>query len=502
RARDRHRAHLRAHARRVRRRADGGRQPAGRHAHRVDLHLRPRAVAGLRRGVPHVAVAPGRVVRGARQHLCHAAKRMDQAGSLTVAVEQRFASGFHLDASLDVALAPGSILVLFGPSAAGKTTVLRHIAGLERPDRGTVAFAGGIWCDVARNVWVPPQRRRVGLVFQQPTLFPHLTVRDNIHFGLASDEHPIEIRRSSEGHPTDIGGASGGNRLSHRSAADGDRFSIGLRSGRDQVASGLRSGRERVASGLRAGRERVAEIARVLGTADLENRYPRVLSGGEAQRVALARALAPGPQLVLLDEPFAALDAPTRLRLRRDVRALLQALGTPAVLVTHDRTEALAMGDAAAVMVAGRVRQVGAIADVFSRPGDADVAASLGVEAVLPARVRGTSGGLVEIEIDRVALHVAERDAVAPGSNVYACIRAEDVTLETRAPGQASARNHLAARVVGITPEGPIDRVALDCGFPLDALITRRSRDELQLAPGALVTAAIKATSIHLVPRA
>ena len=204
----------------------------------------------------------------------------------------------------------------------------------------------------------------------------------------------------------------------------------------------------------------------------------------------------------MLDEPFAALDAPTRLRLRRDVRALLQTLGTPAILVTHDRTEALAIGDIVAVMVGGRVRQVGPIADVFIRPADADVAASLGVEAVLPARVRGTSDGVIEIDIDRVALHVAERDAVAPGSAVYACIRAEDVTLETRAAGQASTRNHLAARVVSITSEGPIDRVALDCGFPLDALITRRSRDELQLAPGAHVTAAIKATSVHLVPRA
>ena len=138
---------------------------------------------------------------------------------------------------------------------------------------------------------------------------------------------------------------------------------------------------------------------------------------------------------------------------------------------------------------------------MFSRPADADVAASLGVEAVLPARVRGTSDGLIEIDIDRVALHVAERDAVAPGSNVYACIRAEDVTLETRAAGRASTRNHLAGRVVSITPEGAVDRVALDCGFAIDALITRRAREELRLGPGMAVTAAIKATSVHLVAR-
>jgi len=361
---------------------------------------------------------------------------MDQSAALTTLrldVAQRFASGFTVDAALDVALAPGSMLVLFGPSAAGKTTVLRHVAGLERADRGTVVFDGEVWCDVTRKLWLPTQRRRVGVVFQQPTLFPHLTVRDNIRYGVSSTP--------------------------------------------------------------------VAEVAGVLGTLDLENRYPRELSGGEAQRVALARALAPRPRLLLLDEPFAALDAPTRLRLRRDVRGLLQALGTPAILVTHDRTEALAMGDTIAVVIGGRVRQVGPIADVFSRPGGADVAASLGIEAVLPARVRRTSDGLIEIDVDHVPLHVAERDALAPGSDVYACIRAEDVTLETRAAAHASARNHLAARVVSITSEGPIDRVALDCGFPLDALITRRSRDELQLGPGAYVTAAIKATSVHLIPR-
>ena len=245
----------------------------------------------------------------------------------------------------------------------------------------------------------------------------------------------------------------------------------------------------------------MAEIARLLGITDLENRYPRALSGGEAQRVALARALTPGPRLLLLDEPFAALDAPTRVRLRRELRALLHATGTPGVLVTHDRTEALALGDAVAVVIGGRIRQVGPISDVFSRPADVDVAASLGIEAVLPARVVASASGMLDVRVENVILHVAEREPLEPGSDVYACIRAEDVTLETDPTGRASTRNHLAARIVGIASEGPIDRIALDCGFPLDALITRRSREELQLKVGTQVTAAIKATSVHLVPR-
>jgi molybdenum ABC transporter ATP-binding protein len=390
---------------------------------------------------------------------------MDQPASLAagpegpvlqVDVEQGFASGFSVCASLDVHLRPGSMLVLFGPSGAGKTTILRQIAGLERPDAGTIRFGREVWCDIAGQQWRPPQERRVGVVFQEPTLFPHLTVRDNIRYGVRPGPDP------------------------------------GLTPGRDRDQVAIRSA---------SGRDQVAEIARVLGIADLENRYPRALSGGEAQRVALARALTPRPQLLLLDEPFASLDAPTRLRLRREVRALLHATGTPAVLVTHDRTEALAMGDAVAVVIGGRVRQVGPMSDVFSRPADVAIAASLGIEAVLPARVVASSGGVLEVRVENVVLHVAERDPIAPGSDVYACVRAEDVTLETRSPGLASTRNHLAARVVGIASEGPIDRIALDCGFPLDALITRRSREELNLTVGAQVTAAIKATSVHLVPR-
>jgi molybdate transport system ATP-binding protein len=384
---------------------------------------------------------------------------MGQASSLTagpagpalrIDVQQTFASGFAIAAALDVALPAGSILVLFGPSGAGKTTVLRQIAGLERPDAGTIRFGDEVWCEVAGRQWRPPQERRVGVVFQEPTLFPHLSVRDNIRYG--------------------------------------------IRPGSDGGLTGVRMG-------VRPPSDPVEKIATMLGIADLKNRRPRSLSGGEAQRVALARALAPGPQLVLLDEPFAALDAPTRARLRRDIRTLLQTTGTPAVLVTHDRTEALAMGDSVAVMIGGRVRQTGPISDVFSRPADVDVAASLGIEAVLPARVTESVGGLLTVVVANVALHVAERDPIAPGSDVYVCIRAEDVTLEMRSPGQASTRNHLVARVVAITAEGPIDRVALDCGFPLDALITRRSREELNLAPGAQVAAAIKATSVHLVPR-
>ena len=169
--------------------------------------------------------------------------------ALQIEVQQRFPSGFIVCASLDVRLRPGSMLVIFGPSGAGKTTILRQIAGLERPDAGTIRFGEDVWCDTGARRWRHPQERRVGIVFQEPTLFPHLTVRDNIRYGVRPG--------------TDRGQTRG---------QIGDR------------------------PGVRHPSDPVAEIARLLGITDLENRYPRALSGGEAQRVALARALTPGPR--------------------------------------------------------------------------------------------------------------------------------------------------------------------------------------------------------------
>jgi molybdate transport system ATP-binding protein len=359
---------------------------------------------------------------------------------LQLDAEQRFASGFVAAPKLDVHLPGGGVLVLFGPSGGGKTTMLRQIAGLERPARALVRCGQETWCDTSAGVWRSPQERRIGIVFQQPALFPHLSARDNIEYGLGTWPRHERRRRSDE-------------------------------------------------------------LLQLLGLTDLAERFPGALSGGQAQRVAVARALAPRPQLVLLDEPFAALDIPARTRLRREARLALQRTGTPAVMVTHDRTEALAVGDSMAVVIAGRVCQTGPVSEVFSRPIDVQVAASLGVETVLPARVVDSEHGMLAVAVGTVVLYVADRDRVAVGADVYACIRAEDVTLEVESPLHASARNRLAARVLSLNPEGPVDRVSLDCGFPLDAVVTRRASEELKLAPGMSITAAIKATSVHLVAR-
>jgi molybdate transport system ATP-binding protein len=245
----------------------------------------------------------------------------------------------------------------------------------------------------------------------------------------------------------------------------------------------------------------VADLVALLELGDLEYRHPPQLSGGQAQRVALARAVAPSPRLLLLDEPFASLDQPARVRLRRFVRAAITRLEVPAILVTHDRTEAIALGDQMAVLAGGRIRQVGPSLDVFRRPADLVVAQSVGVESVLPARVERSERGLVELRVGGARLLAADVEPGTTDGDVFACIRAEDVTLERAAPAGASARNHLPGRVVSIESDGPLERVTVDCGFEIAALITRHAREEMALHPGSAVVAAIKATAVHLVAR-
>lgn len=237
------------------------------------------------------------------------------------------------------------------------------------------------------------------------------------------------------------------------------------------------------------------------GIAHLAERSPRSLSGGEAQRVALARALVLEPEALLLDEPFASLDVPTREALMDDLYTVLSGTNTATVFVTHDRAEALRLGDRLAVLMAGRIRQVGPPGQVFSSPADAEVAAFLGTETIAPGRVRSLEGGLAVVEVsDRLVEAATE---VEPGSEVLVCLRPEDVFLGPAEdhPAPTSARNRLPAVVRRILPAGPHIRVELDAGFPLVALITKQSLEELSLAAGSRVVASFKATAVHLIAR-
>ncbi len=241
---------------------------------------------------------------------------------------------------------------------------------------------------------------------------------------------------------------------------------------------------------------RAEELTARFGLNELRGLYPRQLSGGQQQRVALARALASGPALLLLDEPLSALDARARVSTRQELRRVLRESEVPSILVTHDRAEAIALGDWLLVTIDGAIRQSGPVAEVFRRPADAGVAESLGVENILPAEAAPQSPGLAALAIGSAHLECVDTGERGP---VLACIRAEDIAV-TREPRQSSsARNRLRGQVRTVTLEGPVARIEMDCGFPLVALVTAQSAADLDLKSGEEVCAVVKATSVHLV---
>ncbi len=328
-----------------------------------------------------------------------------------------------------------SVTVLFGPSGCGKTTVLRCLAGLETPDDGTIQFGAETWFDARQAVRLTPQQRGIGFVFQDHALFPHLTVAGNIGYGVPRADRP----------------------------------------------------------------QRVAELLERFELTALAAQLPRELSGGQQQRVALARALACRPKLLLLDEPLAALDTALREQLRGELRHLLAACDVPVLLVTHDRDEALALGDELVVMSGGAVRQSGPVLEVFNRPADAEVARIVRVENLQPGRVVSARDGLATIEVGTarlIALSVDDRTR-----DVWVSIRGEEVILQRDSGTATSVRNALPARVVTVRPGSPLLRIELDAGFPLFAFVTRPACEELGLQPGVAVKALIKAPAVHLVPR-
>jgi iron(III) transport system ATP-binding protein len=269
---------------------------------------------------------------------------------------------------VDLTVPVGSIVAILGPSGSGKTTLLRVLAGTDRADAGTV-HVGGVLLDGERT-HVPPERRKVGLVPQEGALFPHLDVAGNIGFSL--NRSPRSERRA-----------------------------------------------------------RVEELLELVDLAGMGGRRPHELSGGQQQRVALARALAPGPDVVLLDEPFSALDASLRRALRAEIAELLRRTGTTAVLVTHDQDEALSMADRVAVMRDGRIVQEGTPVDIYRRPADLWVAHFVGEAVVLPGVVTQDRPTPAAPAVARCALGdvavVGPDGRWAGGDDVLVCLRPEQI---------------------------------------------------------------------------
>jgi molybdate transport system ATP-binding protein len=344
------------------------------------------------------------------------------------------------DVALDVALevAPGACLALAGPSGAGKTSVLRVVAGLLRPAHGLVVCGGRTWLDTARRVDVPPEARRCGYLFQEHALFPHLRAWQNVAYPLRRE------------------------------------------------------------LGRRERRARAHELLERFGLGARADARPATLSGGERQRVALARALARRPEALLLDEPLSALDARTRAAAARELAAVLRESRVPALLVTHDFAEAAELGDRVGVLDAGRVVQLGTASELAARPVSAFVADFTGA-VVLAGQARPGPGGLTLVALDGGGT-LASTDPAR--GRVAATVFPWEVALEPPgARAEGSARNHLDVEVLSVTAVGNRVRIGLAAPQPLVAEVSRAAVDELRLAPGARAVATFKAAATRIVAR-
>jgi tungstate transport system ATP-binding protein len=331
----------------------------------------------------------------------------------------------------------GEILSLIGPNGAGKTTLLLTLSHLTKRVSGEILFHGK---KVGSDFSIFEYRRRLAMVFQEPLLFD-TTVYNNVASGLKiRNMDKGEIRRTV---------------LDHL-----DRF----------------------------------------GITQLIDRSARTLSGGEAQRASLARAFAIKPEILLLDEPFAALDPPTRESLVEDLDRALRESGTTALFATHDRMEALRLSDHIAVMNQGRIIQIGPPEEVMNRPVDEFVAGFVGVETILSGKVIRKEGGGFIVSVSGKEIETVGE--VPSGETVALCIRPENVTLSAVSSKETtSARNVFQGRIVKLVSMEFFAKVSLDCGFPLVAYITRHSLEDLGLEEGKEVKASFKATAIHVVRR-
>jgi putative spermidine/putrescine transport system ATP-binding protein len=340
-------------------------------------------------------------------------------------LSRHYGSVVALD-GLDLTINPGELITLLGPSGCGKTTTLRLLAGLEDADTGRITVNGQ---DITRK---PANKRDMGMVFQAYSLFPHLTVRDNVAFGLRLRRQPKTDRR-----------------------------------------------------------RRAMEMLELVGLSEQADRYAHQISGGQQQRVALARALAIEPQVLLLDEPLSALDAKVRAQLRDEIRRIQLEVGTTTLFVTHDQEEALAIADRVGVMQAGKLAQLAAPTEVYSRPATPFVAEFVG----LTNRLAGTVHGVV-VMVRGCEIPLA--DPSAPDGDAIALVRPEAVTLASDSSGESGL---LSGTVIATTFLGATSRVTVDLG---DATIMAQmaTSEAADHPAGTRVTLAIRRDPVLVAPPA
>ncbi|MGO9545960.1 MAG: molybdenum ABC transporter ATP-binding protein [Rhodomicrobium sp.] len=342
--------------------------------------------------------------------------------------------GFTLSAKF---AAGGRIIALFGPSGSGKTSLINIIAGLIRPERGRVTIDGTVLADTARGIFLPPHRRKLGMVFQEGRLFPHLTVRQNLLYG-------AWFARAT---------------------------------GKD---------------------ENLARVAGLLGIEPLLGRYPSRLSGGEKQRVAIGRALLASPALLLMDEPLAALDEARKLEIMPYLERLRDEARIPIVYVSHSVAEVARLSDTLVILEAGKVRAAGPTVELMQRldlipPAGTGEAGAL-IEAVVESH--DDAYGLTSL-VSLAGTWRVPRLAAAPGKTVRMQIKARDVLIALERPEAMSALNVMQAVVAEIGPaDGPGVEIKLDCGGEaLVARLTRYSAERLSLRTGTPVFAIVKSVS-------
>jgi molybdenum ABC transporter ATP-binding protein len=353
---------------------------------------------------------------------------------LSVDVDKRLGS---FEVALRLEVEPGGSLALAGPSGAGKTSVVRMVAGLLRPDRGVIRCNGETWFDTGSGINVPPEGRRCGFVFQDYALFPHLRAWQNVAYGMP-----------------------------------------------------------RVSRAQR--RERALDLLHSLGVAALADERPATLSGGERQRVALARALAREPDVLLLDEPLSALDPRTHAHAATELGEVLRRAAIPAIVITHDFADASLFGDEVGIIDAGRLVQLGPAAELAAAPASGFVADFAGA-SVLTGNAGPGPGGLTQVELDRGGMVVSTDAASGPvAASVYPWDVSLEHREEV---ARGSALNHLQVEVVGVTLIGNRARVRLAAPQTLAAEITAASLERLGIAPGRRFVATWKATATRLLAR-
>lgn len=358
---------------------------------------------------------------------------------LDARIKKRFGSGNSHTLTIDVNVkAAGGVTVLFGSSGAGKTSILRAIAGIITPDEGRIRLGEDTYFDSAAGINLPMQQRKVGYVFQNHALFPHLTAEQNVLYGIRADS---------------------------RSSAH----------------------------------EHAQELFSILGIQKIADRYPHRLSGGEQQRVALARALATDPLIMLLDEPLSAVDVATRSRLLEEISAIQRRSGIPFLYVTHNHREAARLGDTLIVIDEGKVVQEGIPLEIFNAPQTASVAKVVGTENLFVGKIlhHQFEDGTTTIDINSCLVE-APLNGLPIGSRVTIGIRSEDIIISREHLTQTSARNVLQGVIKHMLSDVDKTELVVFCGIDFKVSITPATVRMLKLEVGSPVFMLIKARAIHL----